>query len=153
VCGTSSLQTVNICLRPASLICECSPLNDVTFEHLLNRLLEFLCGGPPQICWAEGGGRLLQWRTWQTSVDVFCSCHLLLSPAWDLMVQSLTSHIFFIANYHLFSFEVSESPVRLCKQWIARQMLYENEEGCEVIGVNLCLFENWTASLIFLLKL
>jgi hypothetical protein len=32
-------------------------------------------------------------------------------------------------------------------------MLYENEEGCGVVGVNLCLFENWAASLRFLLKL
>jgi hypothetical protein len=95
ICAWSIIatHTVNICLRPTSHICECPPLNDVTFEHLLNRLLEFLCGGPPQIGWADGGRRL-QLRTWQTSVDVFCSCHLFLSPAWDLMVPSLMSHIF-----------------------------------------------------------
>jgi hypothetical protein len=42
--------------------------------------------------------------------NVFCSCHLVLSSAGDLLVPSLTSRISFITDYHLFLFEVSESP-------------------------------------------
>ena len=91
----------------------------------------------------------------QTSVDVFCSCHLFLSPAWDLMVPSLTSHIFFLLLTTTCSCLKTLNPPCVCVNNESPDKCYTKmKKGLELLVFMFiwkldCIFETFTESVNF----